>query len=914
LDRLLADVRAQQSRILVVRGEPGVGKTVLLEYLARNASACRVARAGGVESEMEFAFSGLHQLCGPLLDHRGALPGPQSDALGVAFGLSDGPSPDRFLVGLAALSLLAEVAEKRPLVCLVDDAQWVDRASMQVLAFVARRLLAESVAFVFAVREPGADGLEGLPLIVLDGLNDVDARLLLDGAIPGRLDEQVRDRIVAETGGNPLALLELTRGLSAAELAGGFGWPDARPLASRIEESFLGRVRSLPAQTQRLILTAAAEPLGDVPLLRRAVERLGIDSDAAAPAEAEGLIEFGFRVRFPHPLVRSAIYRAGSRSERQAVHRALAEVTDPVSSPDRRAWHRAQAASGLDEAVASELERSAERARSRGGVAAAAAFLARATELTPDPARRGARALAAAQAKFEAAAPEVADDLLAVAGLGPLDALAQARVARLRAQIAFARSRGSDAPPMLLDAAKALEGLDDGLARETYLEAFGAVMFAGPLGGRHGLRAVAEAARAAPPAPLPARPSDLLLDAMATRYAERVAGKAGVSEGSRAGVAILRRAVETLRQAEPRTKDDIMHLLRLSPVAQFMCMQELWDFEGWRELSTCSVRLARESGAVTALPLLLTYLAGVHVLAGEFAAAAALIEESDSIAAATGNAPTRYAALYLAAWRGDEAAAVDLDTVTKDATARGEGRILVMAGTVAAVLYNGLGGYAAALAGARQACDHGDLGDAGSLPELVEAGVRSEAVEEATAALRKLEGRARASGTDWALGVLARSKALLSDDASAEALYLEAIKRLERSGVRVHLARAHLVYGEWLRRQNRRRDGREHLRIAYEALTSMGADAFADRARGELLATGETVRKRTVDTRDVLTAQEWQIVRLAAERHTNTEIASQLFISPRTVEYHLHKVFPKLGVSSRKELAGALRELEGASR
>jgi DNA-binding CsgD family transcriptional regulator len=912
LDRLLEDVQAQQSRVMVVRGEPGVGKTALVEYLLRNATGCRVARAAGVESEMELPFSGLHQLCGPVLDRLKDLPGPQRDALGVAFGLSDGPSPDRFVVGLAALSLMAEVAEERPLVCVVDDAQWVDRASMQVLAFVARRLFAESVALVFAVREPGTGlDLEGLPVLVVDGLSDGDARLLLDSAIPGRLDEQVRDRIVAETRGNPLALLELPRGVTAADLAGGFGRPDARPLASRIEQSFLRRVQSLPVATQRLLLVAAAEPLGDVTLLWRAAERLGIDGDAAGPAEAAGLIEFGTRVRFRHPLVRSAAYRAASLSERQEVHRALAEATDPVVNPDRRAWHRAQAASGLDEAVAGELERSAERARSRGGVAAAAAFLARAAELTPDPVRRGARALAAAQAKFEAAAPDTAADLLAMAELGPLDDLQRARVARLRAQMAFARNRGRDAPQMLLDAARAFEGLDDGLARETYLEAFGAAMFAGRLGGRHGLREVAEAARAAPPGPQPARPSDLLLDGMATRHLERVAGEQWVSEGSRAGVPTLQRALETLRRAEPRTKDDIMHLLRLSPMAQSMCMHELWEFEGWRELSTRSVRLAREAGAVTALPMLLVYLAGVHVHAGEFAAAAALIEESDLITAATGNAPMRYAALFLAGWRGEEAAALKLiETVTMDASARGEGRVFGLTGHVTAVLYNGLGDYPAALAGARQACDHGDLGyAAGSLPELVEAGVRSDAVEEAAAALRQLEERVRASGTDWALGVLARSKALLSDDVTAESFYREAIERLERSRVRVHLARAHLLYGEWLRRQNRRRDGREHLRFAHEMFSGMGADAFAERARGELLATGETLRKRTVDTRDVLTAQESQIVRLAAERHTNTEIASRLFISPRTVEYHLHKVFSKLGVSSRKELRGALLEL-----
>jgi DNA-binding CsgD family transcriptional regulator len=917
LDRLLERVREEQSQVLVLRGEPGVGKTALLEYLVRKASASgsRIARASGIESEMELAFSGLHQLCGPMLDRLGHLPAPQRDALSTAFGLCAGAPADHFLVSLAALSLMAEVAEEQPLVCVVDDAQWLDRASIQVFAFVARRLLAESIAFVFAVREPGVGlKLEGLPVLMVGGLSAADARALLDSVVPGRLDEQVRDRIVAETSGNPLALLELPRGLTAAELAGGFGRLDARPLACLIEESFLRRLQSLPVATQRLILTAAAEPLGDVTLLRRAAERLGIQGDAATQAEAAGLIEFGARVRFPHPLVRSAAYRTVSLAERQEVHRALAEATDPASNPDRRAWHRAQAATGFDEEVADELELSADRARCRGGVAAAAAFLERATELTPDPARRGARALAAAQAKFEAAAPDTADELLSIAELGPLDDLQRARAARLRAQIAFVRSRGSDAPPLLLEAAKAFDGLDDGLARETYLEAFGAAMFAGRLGGRHGLREVAEAARTAPPGPQPARPSDLLLDGMATLHLERLTQEGWISEGSRAGVPTLQRALEALRQEDPRTKDQIMGLLRLSPMAQSMAFHELWEYEGWHELSTRSVQLAREAGAVAVLPMLLAYLAGAHVYAGEFVAAAALIEESDSITTATGNAPMRYAAVFLAGWRGDEAPALKLiETAVKDATARGEGRIFGLTGHVVAVLYNGLGRYPAALAGARQSCEHGDLGyAAGSLAELVEAGARSGAVGEAAVALRQLEERTRASGTDWALGVLARSKALLTDGQAAESLYREAIERLERSRVVIHLARAHLVYGEWLRRENRRLDGREHLRIAHQTFSDVGAEAFAERARGELLATGETVRKRTVETRDVLTAQESQIVRLAAERQTNTEIASQLFISPRTVEYHLHKVFTKLGVSSRRELPTALRELEGA--
>ena len=915
LDRLLTEVRAGQSRVLVLRGEAGVGKTVLLDYLQERAPECRVVRAAGVESEMELPFAVLHQLCAPLLNSLARMPGPQSDALSTAFGLGAGAAPDRFIVSLAVLGLLSGVAEERPLVCLVDDAQWLDRASAQALAFVARRLLAESVAMVFSLRDPSElRELTGLPELVLTGLNNADARALLESVVPGRLDERVRDTIVAETRGNPLALVELPRGLTAAELAGGFGLPDTLPLANRIEQSFHRQLRSLPAETQRLLLTAAAEPVGDAALLWRASEQLGVSADAALPAEASGLIEFGARVRFRHPLVRAAAYRAAPLADQRRVHRALAEVTDPDADPDRRAWHRAQAAAGLDEAVADDLERSADRARYRGGVAAAAAFLERATELTPDPARRAARALAAAQAKFEAAAPDTADELLSMAELGPLDDMQRAWAARLRAQIAFVRSRGSDAPALFLKAAKAFEGLDDGLARETYLEAFGAAMFAGRLGGRSGVPEVAEAARAAPPGPQPARPSDLLLDGMAARHLEHQAAEARFSVGARAGVPTLQRALEALRRENPRTKDEIMRLLRLSPMAQSMAVHELWEYEGWRELSTRSVRLAREAGALAALPVLLVYLAGVHVFAGEFVAAAALFEEGDAITAATGNAPMRYAALFLAAWQGEESSAVQLiDAAVEDATARGEGRVLGMAGYVTAVLNNGLGHYPAALAGARLACEHDDLGYFNwSLAELVEAGLRSGAVEEAAVALRQLEGRTRASGTDWALGVLARSKALLSDGHAAESLYREAIERLERGGIVIHLARAHLLYGEWLRRVNRRHDGREHLRIAYQTFSGIGAEAFAERTRGELLATGEVVRKRTVETRNVLTAQESQIVRLAAVRHTNPEIASQLFISPRTVEYHLRKVFTKLGVSSRRELPAALRQLEGA--
>jgi len=646
LDRLLADLRAGQSQVLVLRGEAGVGKTALLDYVQQRASGCRVERASGVESEMELAFAGLHQLCAPMLGSLAGLPGPQQGAIGTAFGLRDGAAPDRFLVGLALLGLLSEVAREQPLVCLVDDAQWLDRASAQALAFAARRLLAESVAMVFVVREPGNEQeLVGLPELVVRGLGDDDARSLLAAATPGRLDERVRERIIAETRGNPLALLELPRGLSAVELAGGFGRPDALPLTSRIEQSFVRRLESLPKTTQTLLTTAAAEPVGDVTLLWQAAERLGIGADAAAPAEAAELIELGSRVRFRHPLVRAAAYRVAPVPERREVHRALAEATDPEVDPDRRAWHRAHAAAGPDEEVAGELERSAARAQARGGVAAAAAFLERATELTPDQARRGGRALAAAQAKFEAAAPDAAYELLATAEMAPLDDLQRALVARLRAQIVFARRRGSDAAPLLLDAARQLTTLDDGLARDTYLEALAAAIYTARLGGQLGMRDVAAAVRAAPPAPKPPRPIDLLLDGVATL----------LTDGHTAGVPALQRAVPPFRREEQRSRDEVMRWLWLaSPIAQEAVVHHLWDEEAWDELATRAVQLARDAGALAFLPVALMYKAGVLLHAGDFATASALIEEADTITGATGYAPLTYAALVLAAWRGDE--------------------------------------------------------------------------------------------------------------------------------------------------------------------------------------------------------------------------------------------------------------------
>jgi DNA-binding CsgD family transcriptional regulator len=896
LDRLLANVRAAQSRVLVLRGEAGIGKTALLEYLMECASGCHVARAAGVESEMELAFAGLHQLCAPMLNRLERLPDPQRDALSTAFGLSAGEPPDQFLVGLAVLSLLAEVAEEEPLVCLVDDAQWLDHASAGTLAFVARRLLAERVGFVFALREPSDDGdLARLPELVVGGVNDADARALLDSVIKGPVDEPVRDRIIAETRGNPLALLELPRGLTPAELAGGFGLPDTMPLSSRIEEGFRRRLESLRVETRRLLLTAAAEPVGDVTLLWRAADRLGIGVDEAAEAEAAGLIEIDGRVRFRHPLVRSAVYRSASTQERQDVHRALAEVTDPESDPDRRAWHRAHATRAPDEEVAVELEHSAGRAQARGGVAAAAAFLERATQLTLDPTRRGGRALAAAEAKFEVAAPERVFALLATAELCPLDALQRARLERLRAQLTFARRRGSDAARLLLEAARRLEPLDAGLARETYVEAIGAAIFAGRLSDSRDLRKAAEAARAAPSGSEPPRAIDVLLDGLATRF----------TDGYVAGVPPLRRALHAFVREEGRRQDELAWLLLASPVAH-----EAWDDEAADRLTARSVARARDAGALTILPIALEYRAGVHFHSGELAAASALIEEANAISEATGNTPLVYASLVLAAWRGQEASTVELiEASIRDATARGEGRVISLMEYARAVLYNSLGRYQAALAAAERACEHEDLGlFAWPLTELIEASARTGSLDVAAAAFRRLEQRTRAGGTDWALGIEAASRALLSDGDDADALYREALERLESGRCAFHRARVQLLYGEWLRRDGRRVDAREQLRAAHEMFTEFGAGGFAERARRELLATGETVRTRKDDATDELTPQELAIARLAAEGHTNPEIGAQLFLSARTIEWHLRKVFAKLAISSRRQLRAALPE------
>jgi DNA-binding CsgD family transcriptional regulator len=892
LGRLLEGARAGHGGVLVVHGDPGVGKTALLDDAAEAAGDLRVVRTAGVEGETELPYAALQRLCAPILDLTERLPDPQRDALVVAFGLSAGPAPDPFLVGLAVLGLLSESAEERPLLCLVDDAHWLDDASARALAFLARRLLAERIALVFAARERGA-ALGGFPEIHVPPLGQRDARALLESELPARVDERVLERIVAETRGNPLALLELPRGMTPAQLAGGFGLPAALPLSAQIEEHFARRLATLPGDARRWLLLAAADPTGDLALVSRAAERLRIPESAPRTLRSDGMLDLSAGIVFRHPLARSAVYGASTADERAEVHGALADATHPEVDPDRRAWHRAQATSMPDEDVAAELERSAARARARGGSAAAAAFLERASVLTLDPARRASRALAAAQAKQEAGAFDDALRLASDAEAGPPNPSRHAEVDLLRARVAFAAERGSEAPGQLLAAARAFEPLDPRRAREIYLDALSAALFAGRLAGPCGAREVAAAVRGLPESMTPPAATDLLLDGLARM----------ITEGPSTGTPAVRAALRAFGSGNIGAVEGQRWRGWLAGRAAGF----IWDYETWDSLTMRQTRAAREAGALAELPFALSTRVGVCLFGGDVAGAAALNDESNALAEATdGRIVPPYGVLTVAAFRGREDELTrSAATSTEDFLRRGEGMGLTVSRWAAALLYNGLARYEDAFAAAEEASEdpHELWFSNFGLVELIEAASRSDRLERAAEALEILAASTGASGTPWALGIEARSRALLSDGDGAEELYREAIDRLQPTRLVVDLARAHLVYGEWLRRERRRLDARDELRTAFDVFSDCGMAAFAERARVELQATGEHARARTVDTVDQLTPQEAQISRLVAEGHTNREIAAQLFISPSTVEYHLRKVFRKLDVASRTQLA-----------
>ncbi len=895
LDGVLHRVRGGRSAVLVLRGEAGIGKTALLRYVTDQAAGFTVARCMGVESEMELAFSGLHDLCAPLLSCLDALIEPQRKALSVALGLASGERPETFQVALAALNLLAQAGEERPLLCVVDDVQWLDQATAAVLGFVGRRLLAERVGMVFAARtaEPSAeDPLAGMPTVRLSGLAEQPARALLASVTAARVDESVRRRIVEEAHGNPLALLEL----GAVDFAGGFAMPDTASVPRRIQDQFLTRLRRLPRQTQRLMLLAAADPVGDPGLLQRAAETMGLDLRAAEMAVDAGLLEMGAGVWFRHPLLRSAVYQSAGAEQRRAAHAALAEATDPQRDPDRRAWHRAYAAGAADEDVAAELIGSADRAQRRGGVAAAAAFWERAVALTPDPNRRAERALVAAEAKYAAGDFVATEKMLVAADVGALDQQGHARLERLRTQIdcglqvVFVLNRGRDAPLLLLQAAGRLQPLNVILALETLLEAMVAGMYAGRLAVGGGLTDVARAVEALPLGSGPLPHPLLLMRGLAVR----------ALDGYVAAAPMLKEALRLYR-AEPREMNAVCH-------PYYFVAAELWDDEAWFDIANAQVQLARASGTLSWLPICIGWLSGFHVWVGEFAQAEALIAEHESIDPGISERVLEYSSVLLAACRGDLSRATELiDKTVASARRRGEGWALTYVDYARSVLYNGLSDYERAAEAAHNAVVADEVAHSGwALPELVEAAARSGQPERAAAACERLAAVAAASGTDGARGAAALARALVMDSDSAENHYREAIQLLSGTRMASHLARARLCYGEWLRQADRRADAATQLRAAFDAFAAMGAKAFAERARRELEATGEEVRSDRDGADAELTPQEHQIAQLARTRRTNPEIGAELYLSARTVEWHLQNIFTKLGISSRHQLDAAL--------
>lgn len=868
LDELTGAARAGLGGALVLRGEAGIGKSALLDHVRQTASGLRVIDASGSQYEAELPFAALHQLCLPVLGHLDELPAQHRDALLIAFGLATG-TPDMFRIGLATLGLLAAAARERPLLCLVDDAQWLDAASSKALTFLARRVAAEPVAMVFAARLPSVQGeLDELPGLTVVGLGDADARALLAAQSHETLDEQVRDRIVAEARGNPLALLALDR-------AGGFAPPGTSPASTRVERGFETMLAELSTEARLLLTIASADPTGDPGLLWPAVQRLEIDlPTAAADATATGLVEFGTRVRFFHPLARTAAYQAAEVSERCLAHRVLAEVTDPVVDPDRRAWHRAQADPGPDDDVAAELERSASRARTRGGVVAAAAFLERAAELSLDAAKRIDRTLEAVRAQLEAGAADRAAELLAAAESSGLDEIQHAEADLLRGQVSFVRAGDGRGPGFMLRAAQRFAALDPERSRDCYLDALEMSLLVGRASGV--MDKVLDAARSSS---VPRDPD--ILDALTVL----------ATQGHRAAVPLIRDVLDGA--------DGAMWTRR--PALAVVLAAELWDPHTHAAIIEWLMKNGRESGSPLLLRLGLAQAASGAALSGDLDQAMAAIAEEEAIADAIGGPPIMYHRLKLAAMRGHRPDALELfESATVAATAQGAGHLVANIHWAAAVLHNGLGDYQAALAEARQAVALGDLFTAGfSLPELVEAAVRCGERDAAVAVLPSLTERTEAAGTATGLGIAAYARGLVT---GAEDDYREAIDRLADSPLLPYRARAHLLYGEWLRRAGRRRDCRPHLRTAHELLSGAGLEAFARRAADELRATGETARSRSGHTRDQLTMQELHIARLVATGETSGEVAARLFISPRTVDAHLRNIFRKLGVTSRRQL------------
>ncbi len=897
LEDVLSAVRGGLSGVLVLHGEVGVGKTALLDWAAGTAADMRVVRVSAAESEADLGFAGLHQLLAPLLDGLDRLPGPQRTALELAFGRSEGPPPDRFLVGLAALTLLTDAAATRPVLCVVDNGQWLDSESAEVLGFVARRLLADQVGMLFAVREGErrAVKLNGLPELPVTALAERAAREVLAEAAGGQVDARVSERIVAETAGNPLGLVEFGRELTVEERSGTVPLTGPLRFGGRLEKLYLSRVQALPADIQTLLLVVAADQLGDPAKAWRAAGWLGIDHEAADLSAVERLVTLAPGLQFRHPLMRSIVYYGAPVVARWRVHEALAAASDPEQDPDRRAWHLAQAAPGPDEAVAGELERSAGRARGRGGWASSAAFLERSAELTPAADARVGRLVAAAEARLVAGETSAARALLDRAVPVSPDPVVRARARRLEGAILFAAGKPAAAGTALLAAARTIGPSDARLARDVLLEALAAQLWGGQDTGTGDIPRVLRSVPRAPQSPATA--GDLLLD-----------GFAAVAEGRLGpGAGLLRQAVVAVTDGQPVPGDAPQRFLAFRLAAT-----ELYDDSAWRELADGWVARTRDRGALAATVVGLGFQALSQLAEGRFSASESTITEARTLAEAMRNQThldgLAAAELELLACRGDQASARLLaDRLSLVMTGRGHGLGIQQVHKALATLELGLGHYEQALRHARAAVSDGPLLKYQSGPELlIEAAVRSGDRVAAAVALTAVAPWWQACGTSWSQGLLARCQALLADDDHAEDAYRLSVEHLQHCQVTPELARSHLLYGEWLRRRRRRRGAREQLRAGYELFVTLGMAAFAERAGAELRAAGEHAAVRPVGTPDALTPQEAQVARLAAEGATNREIASRLFVSASTVDYHLRKVFRNLGVTRRAQLTSAL--------
>lgn len=897
LDGLVNSVRAGQGQTLAMRGEAGIGKSALLDYVAESASGFRVSRISGVRSEMELAFAGLHRLCTPMLEHLDRIPQPQSDALATAFGFAAGTTRDRFLIAIATMSLLVAAAGEQPLLCLVDQANRLDQASARTLGFVARRLENHPIGLVFVTRDDrDQPALAGLNELLVPGLDQESADLLLNSILHGPFDPKVRSRVIAEARGNPKAMLELSHGSTGADLSFGFGTSRVIAAPTRLEEDFRQRIGQLSPETRRLLLVAALEPVGDVTLLWRTARTLGIGSEAAVAARGAGLIELGEQVRFCHPLARVAVCRTASPEEFRDAHGGLGQATDGARDPDRKAWHRAHAVTSPHDEIATELEQSVDQARARGGVAAAAAFLERAAELAGDPRRAGQLGLVAAQARHQAGTPAAALGLLAMVEAGPLQSAQRAQVEVVRAQVTYAARRGRQGLQLLINAAQHLTPHDLSEARNTYMDAFVASFYVGRLAGDVGPTKIA---RIVPSGSCSTQPdsSDRVLDGCVELY---------TYGPSKAAQALIEALSAICNDTEPENL-----LIRGLPLASAAAMN-VWDDHAWDVLSERHLQSAHTTGTLGELPPALTCLVLVNVLKGDLTSATVLANETQKVVQIGEFEPSPYGAVVVAAWKGTD---TPTDVLAKAELYRlavgGAGVASTVLHWAEAVTANAQGHYSQALAAAERATDSpGELGVRGwAMAELIEAASRTDMTDLATQTLEELSSLTQATDTDWGRGIEARCRALLSGAADAEAHYREAIERLDRTVIRVESARARLLYGEWLRRHGRRIDARDQLRAAHTFFADMGFSAFAERARRELGATGEVLRRRSEDGPRGLTDQESRIARLASDGLTNPEIGTELFLSPRTVEWHLRKIFTELGVTSRRQLRDALNQL-----